>query len=134
MLTFVPTNYRIMQHQLKIKRAYESAEESDGERILVDRLWPRGIKKEALNISCWKKDMAPSPELRRWFNHEVEKFPEFSQRYQSELDNNAEAAAFAEYCRKGLAEHDITLLFGAKDTEHNQAVVLREWISALIAR
>ena len=119
-------------YQLKIKRAYDAPAGADGERILVDRLWPRGIKKESLQASRWDKEVAPSSELRKWFVHDVEKFPEFAKRYTEELNANPAAAALSEHCRQALQEHDVTLLFGAKDAEHNQAVVLREWIGHLI--
>lgn len=75
------------------------------------------------------KGDCPSAELRRWFGHEAEKFPEFTEKYKAELDTNPTAALFASYCQKALSDHDITLLFGAKDTKHNQAVVLLHWIN-----
>lgn len=111
---------------MKIKRAYAPAEESDGYRILVDRLWPRGISKEKAQIDLWLKSVAPSNELRKWFGHDPEKFPEFEQRYRAEL---AGSGALDEL-RTVLKEHpDATLLFAAHDEEHNNAVVLKELLA-----
>ena len=111
---------------MKIKRAYAPAEESDGYRILVDRLWPRGISKEKAQIDLWLKSVAPSNELRKWFGHDPEKFPEFEQRYRVEL---AGSGALDEL-RAVLREHpDATLLFAAHDEEHNNAVVLKELLA-----
>ncbi len=111
---------------IKIKRAYAPAEETDGYRILVDRLWPRGISKEKAKIDLWMKSVAPSSDLRKWFGHVPERFPEFTKRYKTEL---AESGALDDL-RKVLSEHpDATLLFAAHDEEHNNAVVLKELLS-----
>ncbi len=111
---------------IKIKRAYAPAEETDGYRILVDRLWPRGISKEKAKIDLWLKSVAPSSDLRKWFGHVPERFPEFTKRYKTEL---AESGALDDL-RKVLSEHpDATLLFAAHDEEHNNAVVLKELLS-----
>lgn len=111
---------------IKIKRAYAPAEETDGYRILVDRLWPRGISKEKAKIDLWLKPVAPSSDLRKWFGHVPERFPEFTKRYKAEL---AESGALDDL-RKVLSEHpDATLLFAAHDEEHNNAVVLKELLS-----
>ena len=111
---------------IKIKRAYAPAEETDGYRILVDRLWPRGISKEKAKIDLWLKSVAPSSDLRKWFGHVPERFPEFTKRYKAEL---AESGAL-DALRKVLSEHpDATLLFAAHDEEHNNAVVLKELLS-----
>lgn len=111
---------------IKIKRAYAPAEETDGYRILVDRLWPRGISKEKAKIDLWLKSVAPSSDLRKWFGHVPEHFPEFTKRYKAEL---AESGALDDL-RKVLSEHpDATLLFAAHDEEHNNAVVLKELLS-----
>ena len=108
---------------MKIKRAYAPAEESDGYRILVDRLWPRGISKEKAQIDLWLKSVAPSNELRKWFGHDPERFAEFDRRYRAEL---AESGALDEL-RAVLREHpDATLLFAAHDEAHNNAAVLKE--------
>ncbi len=108
---------------MKIKRAYAPAESADGYRILVDRLWPRGISKEKAKIDLWLKSVAPSNELRKWFGHDPERFAEFDRRYRAEL---AESGALDEL-RAVLREHpDATLLFAAHDEAHNNAVVLKE--------
>lgn len=111
---------------IKIKRAYAPAEETDGYRILVDRLWPRGISKEKAKIDLWLKSVVPSSDLRKWFGHVPERFPEFTKRYKAEL---AESGTLDDL-RKVLSEHpDATLLFAAHDEEHNNAVVLKELLS-----
>lgn len=109
--------------RINLKRIYEAYSENDGYRILVDRLWPRGLSKESIKINLWEKDLAPSTQLRKWFNHDVAKWDEFRKRYREELLANPELAEF----KKNIeAETQITLLFGAKDVEHNNAVVLKE--------
>lgn len=113
--------------QVRIKRAYDDYAASDGYRILVDRLWPRGIKKENAHVDLWLKDIAPSTELRKWFNHEPEKWPDFSQKYRKEIDANTEAT---QELKEAFKSHKtVTLLYGAKDEQHNQAVVLQKWLS-----
>ncbi|HNR48371.1 MAG TPA: DUF488 domain-containing protein [Bacteroidia bacterium] len=108
---------------MKIKRVYEKPEKEDGYRILVDRLWPRGISKASAEIDEWIKEIAPSTELRKWFNHEPEKFSEFKKRYKEELKTHvAELKKIHEISQK----KKITLLYSAKDTQYNQAVVLLE--------
>ncbi len=107
---------------MKIKHAYAPVEKTDGYRILVDRLWPRGISKEKAQIDLWLKSVAPSNELRKWFGHDPERFAEFSERYRAEL---ATSGALDEL-RSVLKEHPITtLLFAAHDEEHNNAVILQ---------
>ena len=109
----------------KITRIYESATPRDGYRVLVDRLWPRGISKEHAALDEWVKDIAPTDELRHWFHHDPEKFTEFSARYKNELDTNPAATA----AKNAWSNHPVVmLLYGAKDTEHNQAVVLKQWL------
>ena len=109
----------------KIERIYESTASDDSYRVLVDRLWPRGISKERAALDEWNKEIAPTDELRKWFNHDPEKFPEFSRRYMKELDNNPVAAE----AKNNWSKHSaVTLLYGAKDTEHNQAIVLKKWL------
>ena len=110
---------------LKTKRVYENAAASDGTRFLVDRLWPRGIKKENLKMTAWLKDVAPSPELRKWFAHDPEKWTEFKRRYRAELKSNKEAWKPILDAAKG---GDVTLLFSARDTEHNSALLLKEFL------
>ncbi len=109
-----------------IKRAYEAAAESDGFRILVDRIWPRGVSKNDLHLDVWLKEIAPSTPLRKWFNHAPEKWSAFRERYLEELGANSRALQrFAD----AVDGHEtVTLVYGAKDGEHNQAVVLRDFL------
>jgi len=110
---------------LRIKRAYEPPAKSDGSRLLVERLWPRGIKKEALKMDAWLKDAAPSTALRKWFGHDPEKWAEFQRRYRAELDQRPEAwQPILEAAKKGV----VTLLFSSHDTEHNNVVALRDYL------
>ena len=115
-------------NDLKIKRIYLSAEKDDGYRLLVDRLWPRGISKVKASLDEWDKTVAPSSELREWFGHEDEKFPEFEKKYRVELDNNPDAIQFAKHVKELLKKGNVTLLYGAKNPTCNQAVVLKAWI------
>jgi len=116
---------------LKTKRIYESAEVSDGVRFLVDRLWPRGIKKEKLEMKAWLKDVAPSPKLRKWFVHDPAKWEEFQQRYRAELESNPEAwQPILEAAKQG----NVTLLYSARDTEHNSAVLLKAYLEEQMKR
>lgn len=115
--------------ELRIKRIYEAIEEQDGYRVLTDRLWPRGIAKAKAAIDLWEKTVAPSTELREWFGHIPERFPEFTERYLQELENNSDATKFVELCQKQLEKSNVTLLYGAKDEVHNQAVVLQNFIN-----
>ncbi len=116
---------------IQVKRAYDPPSSDDGARYLVDRLWPRGIKKEALEIEAWVKDVAPSDALRKWFGHDPAKWDEFRKRYFQELRANEDAwRPLAAAARRGR----ITLLFGAKDTEHNQAVALKEFLDQRLRR
>ena len=111
---------------LKIKRAYEPPEPVDGRRLLVERLWPRGVKKEALAADAWVKDVAPSTELRKWFGHRPERWEEFRRRYRDELAANPEAwAPILDAAKRG----PVTLLYSAHDIEHNGALVLREYLA-----
>ncbi|WP_028273354.1 DUF488 domain-containing protein [Atopococcus tabaci] len=119
---------------LQTKRAYEEPEETDGYRILVDRLWPRGIKKEALRLDSWEKDIAPSPDLRRQFNHDSGKFEWFKEEYMKELEQNEAAPQFMENVVREAKMHPVTLVYGAKDTTHNHAVVLKEFIENKIEK
>lgn len=108
------------------KRIYDPAAQHDGARILVDRVWPRGIKKDDAKLDLWLKDIAPSTELRKWFNHDVERFEEFARRYRAELQGNEAVAQLEEFSR---GHRRVTLLFGAHDEEHNQAIVLADFLS-----
>jgi uncharacterized protein YeaO (DUF488 family) len=108
-----------------IKRVYESANASDGVRFLVERLWPRGIKKEKLKMKAWLKDVAPSPSLRQWFAHDPLKWQEFQQRYRAELEANPDAwRPILEATKRG----DVTMLYSARDTEHNSALLLKSFL------
>jgi uncharacterized protein YeaO (DUF488 family) len=116
---------------LKVKRVYEKKSAGDGKRIYVDRLWPRGLNKEAAAIDEWLKELSPSDGLRRWFGHEPNKFPEFRQKYIEELslpERQAQIARLAELA----AGMDITLVYSARDSQHNNAVVLAELIDRAI--
>lgn len=109
-----------------IKRVYEPYSSDDGFRILIDRFWPRGISKEKANIDFWDKNLAPSTELRKWFNHEPEKFEEFKKRYEAELDQQKEA--LAELLKKIQGKKKLSLIYGAKDPEVNHASVFRAYL------
>lgn len=115
-------------NNIKIKRVYEPAAKSDGFRILVDRLWPRGIKKEEANVDEWLKEIAPSTELRKWFHHEPEKWTAFSKKYKKELDSSPTLQELLALIKK---HKTITLVYSAKDEEHNQALVLQQYIQNL---
>jgi uncharacterized protein YeaO (DUF488 family) len=112
---------------VRIKRAYEEPARNDGYRVLVDRLWPRGVKKEALHLDLWAKDLAPTPELRTWFGHDPGRFREFARRYHAELRGTSARPLLAELARRA-ARGTVTLVYGARDLEHNGAVVLRDVI------
>jgi uncharacterized protein YeaO (DUF488 family) len=109
-----------------LKRVYEAPSKSDGTRILVDRLWPRGLTKEKARVDLWLKEVAPSTELRKWFAHDPTKWPEFKARYKAELKHNALHLALL---KQAVLRGPATLLYGAKDTEHNEAVVLQDLLS-----
>jgi uncharacterized protein YeaO (DUF488 family) len=112
-----------MEHMLRIKRAYEPAKKEDGIRILVDRLWPRGLSKRKLKLDRWEKDLAPSTALRKWFGHDAARWSEFKKKYRAEL--RGQKTALAEI--RALAKRNtVTLVYGATDEAHNQAVVLHE--------
>jgi uncharacterized protein YeaO (DUF488 family) len=110
---------------IQIKRAYEPPEAADGKRFLVDRIWPRGVKKEALDIEGWVKEVAPSNDLRKWFGHDPEKWDKFQQRYFAELESKEEALG---PIRDAAEEGTVTLVYGAKDTEHNNAAALKSYL------
>lgn len=119
---------------LRIKRAYEEVEKSDGKRILVDRMWPRGIKKEKLKLDLWEKSVAPSRDLRKSFGHDPDKFDWFKKEYLKELSANKEMTDFAAQLKEWLTDSNVTLIYGAKDQKHNQAVVLQEYLQERIAK
>lgn len=114
-----------MSKKLHIKRAYEAPTADDGDRYLVDRLWPRGIKKENLEIVDWIKDLGPSTELRKWFGHDPVRWEEFQKRYRKELSEKQE---LFKPILASLKKGPVTLVYSAKDEEHNQAVVLYKLI------
>lgn len=112
---------------IQVKRVYEPHAAADGARYLIDRLWPRGIARSRLVMDAWLKDAAPSAELRRWFNHKPSRWPEFMRRYRAELQARPEAwTALLENARCG----PITLLYSAHDVEHNNAIVLRDFLDS----
>jgi uncharacterized protein YeaO (DUF488 family) len=116
---------------IRIKRTQEPPERSDGRRLLVERLWPRGMKKEALAMNAWLKEVAPSTELRKWFGHRVERWDEFQRRYREELRSKPESwRPILESARSG----PVTLLYSAHDTEHNGALVLRDFLAGRQAK
>lgn len=111
--------------KIQIKRAYEPAVPEDGERYLVDRLWPRGVKKDALVLTGWLKEIAPSNSLRRWFGHDPARWTEFRRRYRGKLKSQRTAL---QSLREALKRGPVTLVYSAHDESHNQAVVLREFL------
>jgi len=111
---------------VKLKRVYEAPAKEDGTRILVDRLWPRGLTKEKAKVDLWLKEVAPSTELRKWFAHDPAKWHEFQTRYKAELKNNPEQVALL---KKEVAKGPATLLYGAKDEQHNEAIVLQQLLN-----
>ena len=116
---------------IKLKRVYEPASPDDGVRILVERLWPRGIKKDALKLDTWLKDVAPSDGLRRWFGHEPKKWNGFRDRYFAELDANPQTwESVAKAARRG----HVTLIYSSRDTEHNNAVALKDYLQDKMRR
>ena len=117
-----------MKKDLTIKRIYEYASGMDGYRILVDRIWPRGVSKEDANLDKWWKEIAPSDKIRKAFDHESDKFDTFKQNYIHELDENNETKSFLQEVNHELKSGRVTLLYGAKDETHNQAVVLKDYI------
>src|SRR5579863_980209 len=113
---------------IKVKRVYEKPDRDDGWRVLVDRLWPRGMTKEAAHLDAWLKEIAPSDALRKWFGHDPEKWGEFQKKYRAELRKQKELIAELKQMEK--KKGTLTLLFGAKDQEHNEAVVLAAVLKA----
>lgn len=120
-------------NDILLKRIYEPADEIDGARILVDRLWPRGVSKEKASLTCWLKEIAPSNELRKWFHHESKQFTEFREKYLDELRTDEQKIKNVELLCDMALKGKVTLLYGAKDPLQNQAVVLREEIKRNLA-
>ncbi|MDD4617152.1 MAG: DUF488 domain-containing protein [Alphaproteobacteria bacterium] len=114
---------------LKVKRAYEAPSPSDGFRVLVERLWPRGISKERAALDLWLKEVAPSPDLRQWFHHEPAKWAEFQKCYTSELKQQTEPLDFL---RRKAKVGTVTLIYGSRDEEHNAAVALKKYIESSV--
>ncbi|HWQ96395.1 MAG TPA: DUF488 domain-containing protein [Candidatus Methylomirabilis sp.] len=113
---------------IKLKRVYENPAKEDGVRILVERLWPRGLAKEHAAIDMWLKDIAPSPELRKWFSHDPGKWKGFCEQYKKELDQNKD---LINMLKEKIKEDTVTFVYAAKDEEHNSAVVLKMFIENL---
>jgi uncharacterized protein YeaO (DUF488 family) len=116
---------------IAIKRVYEAPAEGDGYRVLIDRLWPRGLKKEAVPMDVWAKELAPSTELRKWFGHDPALWDEFRQRYTAEL---VESADVWQALARRSAKEPVTLLYGARDEEHNDAVALQALMEQWLRR
>lgn len=114
-----------MKANVLVKRVYDDPAKTDGYRVLVDGLWPRGMKKDELSADEWVKDLAPSPDLRKWFGHKPERWPEFKKRYRSELEKNKAVDLFI---GKHRDKKVITLLYSAKDNLHNNALVLQDFL------
>ena len=110
---------------ITVKRVYEPPTKSDGYRVLIDRLWPRGLKKEDVPLDLWAKELAPSTALRQWFDHDPAKWEGFRQRYAGELDKHGE---YWRPLAERAAKHSVTLLYGARDEEHNNAVVMKAYL------
>jgi uncharacterized protein YeaO (DUF488 family) len=110
---------------IRLKRAYDEATKDDGLRILVERLWPRGLTKERAAIDLWMKEVAPSPEFRRWFNHDFARWKEFKSRYLLELDQNE---AVVDELRKKCRAESVTFIYAARDEHHNSALVLKDYL------
>lgn len=116
-----------MAFDIRVKRVYEPAEKSDGQRVLVDRLWPRGVSKEKAALTLWLKAIAPSEELRKWFDHRAERWDAFRERYATELDSREEALR---ELGNLLENGRVTLVYGAHDEAHNNAVALAQYLNA----
>ena len=110
---------------IKLKRIYDTPERTDGKRVLIDRLWPRGVRKEEARIDAWLREIAPSDELRRWYGHKIERWEEFRKRYRDEL-SRVPLKELVEELRKEGKRSTVTLLFAATDTQHSNAAILKE--------
>jgi uncharacterized protein YeaO (DUF488 family) len=116
---------------IRLKRVYDDPEESDGYRVLVDHLWPRGFSKDRARVDLWLKEIAPGDDLRKWFNHDPEKWDKFKRRYFSELDDRVE---LVDWLAKKISEGTVTLLFAAKEERFNNAVALKEYLEKKLGR
>ena len=119
------TRKRVPARNVRLKRVYEAAAIDDGARVLVDRLWPRGVRKDRAALAGWCRDVAPSTNLRKWFGHDPDRWAEFRRRYRLELKRNVEPVAIL---RRLAKQRALTLVFGARDEIHNEAAVLREFL------
>ena len=115
--------------EIKLKRVYERPSKDDGFRVLVDRLWPRGVSKADASLASWMKEIAPSDELRRWFDHDPDKWDEFRRRYEMELEANRN---FVELLKGRIAAGPVTLVYAARNAEYNHAVALRDYLTRVI--
>jgi uncharacterized protein YeaO (DUF488 family) len=123
-----------MKQEIRVKRAYDKPARGDGLRVLVDRLWPRSVKKTDLQLDTWAKALAPSNNLRKWFGHDPNRWPEFRKRYRAELTESHAAKNIGDVLDAAKRTKTITLVYGAKDTEHNEAIVLRGVFERIVAR
>ena len=114
-----------VKHELNLKRVYEAPHKDDGTRILVDRLWPRGLTKEKAKVDLWLKEIAPSTGLRKWFGHDPKKWRSFRKRYETELKDHADEIKLL---KSKVKEGTVTLIYGARDQEHNEALVLKQFL------
>ena len=121
------TSHTTFRNMIRLRRVYEPASGDDGFRVLVERLWPRGVRKEDAAIDRWCKDIAPSPELRLWFSHDPEKWDNFRRRYVKELDSKSD---IIRALAKKSANDTVTFVYSARDTEHNSALLLKEYIES----
>lgn len=115
-------------NKIKLKRAYDKKDPGDGYRILVERLWPRGIKKENLNYSWWPKEIAPTTELRKWYNHDINKFDEFKKKYIEELNNNSLKEKFLATIERQIKKDNVTFIYSSKENKYKSANVLKYWV------
>lgn len=122
-----------MSGQISYRRVYDEISPSDGTRVLVDRVWPRGIRKDALDLTEWLRDVAPSTELRQWYSHDPAKFAEFRSRYLAQL-TSPECRVAVEHLRDIAREGDLVLLTATRDAEHSQAAVLARWLDETLSR
>lgn len=125
------TNKRSTAPVITLKRVYQKADAEDGARFLVERLWPRGIKKDSLQLTAWLKEAAPSTELRKWFNHDPSKWPQFRRRYFAELETRLNAI---EPLLQAAGKGEVTLVYSSHDEEHNNAVALKEFLESKLSR
>jgi uncharacterized protein YeaO (DUF488 family) len=124
---------RMPEREVRVRRVYDQARPGEGRRVLVDGLWPRGVSRERLRADLWLRELAPSPGLRRWFGHDPERWPEFRRRYREELASPERGGALDEL-RSLARAGTVTLVYGARDGERNNAVVLREVVQELLGR